>query len=217
MIYCALIYAFAVSVSQNIHALIIASILPAILLCTQKISLSPFLKINAVNAVMLFMLVLTWPVMTEGVIMGLLIAWRVNLIYIVFAALVFPLGISAVYGLPLPEKMRVLVILTVRGIHILHDSIDRAFLSASLRAPEAGLIMRLKIFAYVLGMSLLRSSERSERMMIAVQTRGGFGGFMQNGNKALSVGDIVFASCFAVYTFSVIILNYAVGQMQSVC
>ena len=209
MIYCALIYAFAVSVSQNIHALIIASILPAILLCTQKISLSPFLKINAVNAVMLFMLVLTWPVMTEGVIMGLLIAWRVNLIYIVFAALVFPLGISAVYGLPLPEKMRVLVILTVRGIHILHDSIDRAFLSASLRAPEAGLIMRLKIFAYVLGMSLLRSSERSERMMIAVQTRGGFGGFMQSGKCRVCVREAVMLVLCMGYSGLVVMMNYA--------
>ena len=209
MIYCALIYAFAVSVSQNIHALIIASILPAILLCTQKISLSPFLKINAVNAVMLFMLVLTWPVMTEGVIMGLLIAWRVNLIYIVFAALVFPLGISAVYGLPLPEKMRVLVILTVRGIHILHDSIDRAFLSASLRAPEAGLIMRLKIFAYVLGMSLLRSSDRSERMMIAVQTRGGIGGFMQTSKQREGMREAVMLMLCMGYSGLVVLMNYA--------
>ncbi|MBQ7221177.1 MAG: hypothetical protein IJS28_09370 [Synergistaceae bacterium] len=209
MIYCALVYAFAVSVSENLHALMIASILPAILLCTRKISLPPLLKINTVNAVMLFTLALTWPVMSDGSILGLVIAWRVNMIYIVFAALVFPLGMSAVYALPLPEKMRVLVILTLRGIHILHDSIDRAFLSASLRAPDVGLMMRLKIFAYVLGASLLRSSDRSERMMRAVECRGGFGGFMQSEGKSLRVRDAMLAVISVSYSGLVVLMNYA--------
>ena len=209
MMVCALLYAFAVSVSQNIHALLIASVLPIILLFTHKISLSPFLKINALNAVMLLTLALTWPVIREGVIMGLLIAWRVNMIYIVFATLVFPLGMSAVYGLPLPEKMRVLVILTVRGIHILHDSLDRAFLSANLRAPNAGLMMRLKIFAYVLGASLLRSSDRSERMIIAVQARGGFGGFMQSSKRRAGVREAVMLVLCAGYSGLVVMMNYA--------
>ena len=209
MMICALLYAFAVSISQSVNALLIASILPIILIFTRKISLSPLLKINAVNAVMLLTLALTWPVMHEGVMMGLLIAWRVNMIYIVFAAIVFPLGISAVYGLPLPEKLRVLVILTVRGIHILHDSIDKAFISASLRAPDAGLVMRLKIFAYVLGSSLLRSSDRSERMMIAVQSRGGFGGFMQTEKVRVTVREVMMLVLCVGYSGLVVMMNYA--------
>ena len=209
MMACALVYAFAVSVSQSVNALLIASILPVILLCTRKISLSPLIKINAVNALVILTLALTWPVMREGVMMGLLIAWRVNMIYVVFAAVVFPLGISAVYGLPLPEKMRVLVILTVRGIHILHDSIDKALISASLRAPDTGLVMRLKIFAYVLGSSLLRSSDRSERMMIAVQTRGGFGGFMQTEKVRVTVREVMMLVLCVGYSGLVVMMNYA--------
>ena len=209
MIYCAIIYAFAVSVSRNVNALLIALILPVILLCARKISLYPLLKINAVNVVMLLTLGLTWPVMSEGLIMGLLIAWRVNMIYTVFAALVFPMGMSAVYGLPLPEKMRVLLILTLRGIHILHDSIDRAFLSVSLRAPNAGFMMRLKIFAYVLGASLLRSSDRSERMMLAVEIRGGFGGFMQSGRTRLGVRECAALVMCVSYSAMITVMNYA--------
>ncbi len=209
MMTCALIYAFAVSISQNVRALLIASIMPVFLLFTHRISLSPLLKINAVNALVILTLALTWPVMHEGAVMGLLIAWRVNMIYIIFAALVFPLGMSAVYGLPLSEKLRVLLILTLRGINILHDSIDKAFISAGLRAPNAGIFMRLKIFAYVLGSSLLRSADRSERMFIAVQTRGGFGGFMQCGKSRAGMKESVMLLVCVSYSALVVMMNYA--------
>ena len=176
-----LCYAFAVSVSNSLYALLIASVLPLILLCIKKFSLPHLPKLNVINIIMVITLALTWPSLREGFSAGILIAFRVNMIYIVFAALVFPMGLGAVYSLPLPEKLRVLLILTVRGIFIMRESLDTALLSAKLRAPNAGLIVRLKIFAYVLGSVLIRSSVRSERMMFAIQSRGGFKGFMQKG------------------------------------
>ena len=184
MIFCSMCYALAVSVSSSPKALLAASILPAILLCLKKFPLSNLLKLNIFNAVMIITLALTWRGVHEGLVMGLVIALRVNMIYVVFAALVLPLGVGAVYSLPMPEKLRVLVILTVRGIFILRDSLDSALLSAKLRAPNARLMMRLKIFAYVLGSVLIRSSGRSERMMLAIESRGGFGGFMQTGRRS---------------------------------
>ncbi|MBQ7156050.1 MAG: hypothetical protein IJR85_10925 [Synergistaceae bacterium] len=180
MIFCALCYAFAVSVSSSLYVLLAESILPVILLCRKKFPLPYILKLNVINALMVITLALTWPDLREGLMMGMVIAWRVNIIYVVFAALVFPLGLGAVYSLAMPEKFRVLVILTVRGIFILRDSLDSALVSAKLRAPDAGLMMRLKIFAYVLGSVLIRSANRSERMTQAVELRGGFKGFMQD-------------------------------------
>ena len=179
MIACVLGYALAVSMCRSVTVLLFAGILPLVLVCVKRVSLPHLLKLNAFNAVMMFTLALTWPDVREGIVMGAVITLRVNMIYVVFAALVFPLGLWAVYSLPLPEKLRVLVILTVRGIYIMRDSFDSAMLSVKLRAPNAGLIMRLKLFAYVLGSGLIRSAGRSERMTLAVQSRGGFGGFMQ--------------------------------------
>ena len=178
MILCVLCYAFIVSVSRTLPALLAASLLPLLLL-TKKPSLPHIFKLNAINAVMIITLALTWPDVREGLLMGLVIALRANMIYVVFAALVLPMGLGAVYSLPLPEKLKVLVILTVRGIYILRDSLDTALISVKLRAPNVKGIARLKVFAYVLGSVLLRSSARSERMMLAVMTRGGFGGFKQ--------------------------------------
>ena len=179
MIVCVLGYALAVSLCRSIHALLFAGILPLVMVCVKRVSIPHILKLNAFNAVMVITLALTWPDVREGLIMGAIITLRVNMIYVVFAALVFPLGVGAVYALPLPEKLRVLVILTVRGIFIMRNSLDSALLCVKLRAPNAGLMMRLKLFAYVLGSVLIRSAGRSERMNIAIQSRGGFGGFMQ--------------------------------------
>ena len=205
----ALCYAFAVSVSGSAYALLAAAVLPVVLVCRRKLSLSPLRRLNMINLAVIITLALTWPVMTEGIIAGIVIALRVNMIYIVFAALVFPQGLSAIYGLPLPEKLRVLFILTVRGINILRERLDTAMISASLRAPDAGLFMRLKIFAYVLGSVLLQGAAKSERMMIAVEIRGGFSGFAVPEREELTFRDYFLLAGLGVYVMIIVMTNYA--------
>ena len=203
---CAVIYALGVSVSEAYSALIAASVLPVILLFRNRI---PLLKINVMNLVMMITLALTWPDMSEGLIMGTVIALRVNMIYIVFAGMVFPLGMSAVYSLRLPEKLRVMLILTLRGIFILRERMEKALISVKLRAPAVKGMMKLKVFAYVLGSVLLQSMSHSERMMLAVETRGGFGGFAVNETRRLSVRDMVLVCSCLGYAVLIVILNYA--------
>ena len=206
---CAVIYAFAVSLSENTSALLAASVLPVICLCVRRPDLHRLLKLNVINAVMILTMTLTWPVMLQGLRLGLVIAFRVNMIYVVFAALVFPLGFGAVYDLPLPYKLRVLLLLTLRGIYVLKDSLDSALISASLRAPSAGLVMRLKIFAYIVGSSLLRSSDRSERMRLAVENRGGFGGFMQAEKVPVNMRNVMLLVLCGGYSAMIAVMNYA--------
>ena len=81
--WCAIVYALAVSVSRAYSALGAASVLPMILLFRHRISL---LKINVMNLVMIITMALTWPDMSEGLVMGTVTALRVNMIYTVFAA-----------------------------------------------------------------------------------------------------------------------------------
>ena len=210
---CTVSYALSVSLSNSFSALVLASVMPLIFMITKKIPLSNLLKLSVLNAVMIITLALTWPDITGGIMAGIIIALRVNMIYIVFSVMVYPLGTSGMHealcALGIPEKLRILILLTLRGIYIMRERFETALISVRLRAPGLHGVMKFRVFAYIIGSVLLQSVERSEGMMKAVKCRGGFGGFMQNGNKALSVGDIVFASCFAVYTFCVIILNYA--------
>ena len=202
----AVVYALAVSMSREYSALMAASVLPVILLFRHKI---PLLKINVMNLVMIITMALTWPDMSEGLVIGTVTALRVNMIYIVFAALVFPLGMNAVYSLRLPEKLRVMVILTLRGIFILSERLEKALISVKLRAPNVKGMMKLKVFAYVLGAVLLQSMSHSERMMLAVESRGGFGGFAVNEKRRLSVRDVLMIGSCVGYAVLIVILNYA--------
>ena len=203
---CAVIYALAVSMSKAYSALIAASVLPVVLLFRNRI---PLLKINIMNLVMIITMALTWPNFSEGLIMGTVTALRVNMIYIVFSALVFPLGMSAVYSLRLPKKLRVMIILTLRGIFILSERMEKALISVKLRAPNVKGMMKLKVFAYILGGVLLKGSAKSERMMSAIVCRGGFGGFFQHERGGLSVKDAVILAGMMCYCLAIRVMNYA--------
>lgn len=213
MIVCPLIYALSVSLSSNVFALLTASLLPLYLAVKRPEILKALAKLNALNLIMIITLALTWPNFREGFIAGIIIALRVNMIYIVFAVLIFSQGESKIYealvSLHVPEKLRILFLLTFRGINIMRDRLDAALLSLRLRAPELGLVMRFKTFAYVTASVLLQSSLRSERMTRAIICRGGFNGFTQAESGSLKLHDIAILTGFAGYSFAIIILNHA--------
>ena len=199
---CSVIYAFAVSWGSLIYA----AVLPLMCLIVCRTNLKALLKLNIINAVMIITTALTWPDFSEGLMTGIIIALRVNMVYVVFASLVFPLGIAKIYGALsfLPSKLRVLIILTLRGIYILHDRLNTAITAVKLRAPDVGGMMRLKLAAYMFASVLLQGSTRSEHMMLAVECRGGFGGFTQSEHRGLTGRDIVICVVFAVYIGAVL-------------
>ena len=211
----AVIYALAVSVSQTLPALVIASILPVTLLATKRFPLSRLVSINIFNLVMILTLALTWPDFVGGLMMGTVIALRVNMIVVAFGATVYPLGASGIYdalsSLRVPMKLRVLIILTLRGVNILRESFETAIISVRLRVPNLRGIMRLKVFAYMTGTVLLQSFLRSENMMRAVKCRGGFGGFIQTESESLSAWDIAMVAGFTVYGVIIAVMDHACG------
>ena len=209
----AVIYALAVSISDSVPALFIASILPVTILATKRFPLSRLVNINIFNLVMILTLALTWPDFVDGLLTGMVIAFRVNMIFVAFGAMVYPLGTVGMYdalsSLRVPMKLRILVILTLRGVNILRDSFETAIISVRLRAPNLRGIMRLKAFAYMTGTVLLQSFLRSENMMRAVKCRGGFGGFIQTESESLSVWDMICITGFSVYGVIIAVMNYA--------
>ena len=205
-----LLYALAVTLSTNIYSLLTASILPARLI--NRVKLSALAKLNLINALMILTLTLTWPDLYAGFIMGVIISLRVNMICIAFSAMVYPLGTSGIYEalcvMRVPEKLRVMIILTLRGINILRERYESAIISVRLRAPNIRGLMRLKIFAAMMGMILLQSHERSDNMMKSVKCRGGFAGFIQSETRWVSFGDVVYILTFVVYISIIAVMNY---------
>lgn len=209
----AVIYALAVSLCDSLPALAIAAIMPAIFLATKRFSPRNLTSINTVNAVMILTFALTWPELSGGLSMGMVVALRVNMICVAFGAMVYPLGTAGMYealcALHVPEKLRVLVILTLRGIYILRERYEAAIISVRLRAPRLRGMMRLKVFAYMMGMILLQALSRSENMTRAVKCRRGFGGFMQSEKMRLNARDWAYVAGFAVYGVVIAVMNHA--------
>ena len=205
-----LLYALAVTLSANTYSLLIASILPVRFIT--RVKLSALAKLNLINALMILTLTLTWSDLYAGFIMGVIISLRVNMIYVAFSAMVYPFGTSGMYEalcvMRVPEKLRVMIILTLRGINILCERYESAIISVKLRAPDIRGLMRLKIFAAMMGMILLQSLERSDNMMKAVKCRGGFAGFIQSGTRGVSFGDVVYILTFVVYISIIAVMNY---------
>ncbi|MBR0256858.1 MAG: hypothetical protein IJQ58_03900 [Synergistaceae bacterium] len=209
---CAVSYALAVSVSDSWPALLLASILPAVILA-KRFPLHALAKLNLLNAVMILTLALTWPEFSGGLVMGTVIALRVNMICVVFMSMVYPLGTGGIYEalcvLGMPEKMRVLIILTLRGIYTMHERFETALISVRLRAPNLKGMMKLRVFASVTASVLVQSALRSENVMRAVKCRGGFGGFSQYRHEGFNSRDVLFMAGFMVYASCVALLNYA--------
>ncbi len=209
----AVIYAVAVSVSNTLPSLILASIMPVTFLVMKRFPLSHLVSINVFNLVMILTLALTWPNLIDALIMGIIIALRVNMIVITFGTMVYPMGTSGIYAamssLHVPVKLRVLAILTLRGVNTLRESYETAINSVRLRAPRLHGIIRLKVFAYMTGTILLQSFLRSENMMKSVKCRGGFGGFIQAENERLSAGNVAMIAGFFAYGMSIAVMNYA--------
>lgn len=209
----AVIYSLVVSMSNNFSALLLASILPVMLLLKNRSICPQLVKLNAVNFFMAMTFALTWPVIREGCIVGMLIALRVNMIYIIFATLIFHMGATKIYqalfALGIPGKLRVLIILTLRGIFILHERFQVALTSVRLRAPGLKGIAKFRVLAYMTASSLLQSSDRSERMLNAIQCKGGFHGFNQCEDISVKKWDIVIYAGIIIYSSAIIYLNYA--------
>ena len=213
LVSCSMLYALAVTLSDSLYALILASIIPFLLIMTKRVILSSLVKLNVFNLIMIITIAFTWPEFKEGLLKGIVIALRVNMIYILFAVMIYPLGYAKIFAamnsLNIPEKLRVLFILTVRGIFILHERFSCALISLRLRAKNLHGLMKLRAFAYITCSVLLQSSEHSERMLRAIQCRGGFNGFIQSENKSLRVRDVIACICFMFYALMIIILNHA--------
>ncbi|MCR4818925.1 MAG: energy-coupling factor transporter transmembrane protein EcfT [Fretibacterium sp.] len=189
---CALALSFALSALGTPALLLYAALIPLALIPCGAVQplLLTLLRLNAAGLIMALFLALTYPgaalwgpFSREGVRMGLTVLLRLNLIMIVLLRLAAAMGPertdAALTRLGLPEKLRVLLLLTLRGIFLLSERFASALRAVRLRAPHLQGTLKLKAFACVAASALLQASDRSERMAAALRCRGGLSGFHQ--------------------------------------
>lgn len=207
---CALAVAVAVSSLSSLPALLCASIVPlGLLLCGPVVPLlRSLLRLNVVGFVMALLLALTcpgpdlWGLSREGLRLGALIIVRLNLISVTLLRLAAAMGPgrlnAAMSGLHVPEKLRVLLLLTLRGILLLVERTESALRALHLRAPGLRGALRLRAFACVAASSLVQGADRSERVMMALRCRGGLGGFAQGPERHWRLRDTALCLAFAL-------------------
>ena len=230
-IVCAAAYAVTLSALDRPAALAFAALLPgALFFCGP---LRPLLRslrqLNLVSLVMTF-LALTWPGETlwgpftrEGIRQGLLIAVRLNLISVVLLRLIAAMGPArsetALARLGCPEKLRVLLLLTLRGIYLLAERMAAALQAVNLRSGARGAgrsphlkgMLRWRVFAFMAASALLQSSDRSERMMLALNCRGGLAGFAAAQPLRWRIRDTALAVFCAVVLAAAQALDFSGG------
>lgn len=141
----------------------------------------------------------------QGVLFAARITIKANAIMLSLIALlatmsVFTLG-GAMGHLHVPGKIVHLVFFTYRYIQVIHQEYDRLVNAMRIRGFHPGNnIHTYKTFAYLVGMLLVKSYDRAERIRAAMLCRGFRGRFYNLSEFSLDAFDVVamFFMCLAI-------------------
>lgn len=169
-------------------------------------------RVAAMDAFIIFMLVILpfttpgaalftiWgvPASREGLLKAIEIMLKANAIVMVLLSQVGSMEATTLghglYRLRCPEKLVHLMLFTVRYLSVLHDEYLRMRTAMRTRGflPRNNL-HTYKSFGYLLGMMLVRSLERSERIYEAMKCRGFDGRFFLLADGRFGLWDAVYA------------------------
>ena len=183
------------------------------------------LSINFAGLFVCLLLPLTYPdagdklfgfLSHDGLRLALLVLCKLNLVSVAFLALVVPLRAGevdrALRSFGVPEKFRVLLLLTTRQIFVLKNRIVTTARAVSLRSAGSGTALRLRAWANMLGTTLVHASDRAERSAMAMRARGGFQGFQQHRATTWRRRDTLFSlACLASGVATILLASFARG------
>lgn len=150
----------------------------------------------------------------EGLRLALAIALKANAIVLWSMVLLgsldtVTLGHALHHG-GLPDKLSQLLLFTVRYLGVLHDEYLRLRTAMKLRGfrPQVS-AHTYRTYGHLVGMLLVRSVDRSERVLAAMKCRGFRGRFHLFHHFAFSARDAWFASVVVLMLVSLGLLEYA--------
>jgi cobalt/nickel transport system permease protein len=118
----------------------------------------------------------------EGVFLAAWITLKCNAILMALMALVATMSVfttaRALRHLHVPEKLVYLIFFTYRYIHVIFEEYQRLMCAAKTRGfrPRTGMHC-YRTYAYLVGMTFVKSHERAERVLAAMRCRGFTGKF----------------------------------------
>jgi energy-coupling factor transporter transmembrane protein EcfT len=193
-VFCALALSAALASVQSFPGLLAGGAVPLLLLFTgSPLELARALaRVNAVTIFVWILLPLTVPgpraagvFSVEGLRLALLTTCKLNLISITLIRMVAALGMGRIDdvlgGFRLPKKMRALLLLTMRYVLLLTERVSTMTRAIRLRAPGLRGGRMCAAFACMLGTTLIHSSDRAERAMLAMRCRAGSDTFCLSG------------------------------------
>ena len=152
----------------------------------------------------------------EGLELAVLVTVKGNAMLLVFLALVCGMPLpalgAALNALHCPARLTALLLLCYRYLFVLREEWRSLRTSAMLRGfvPKTNLAT-YKTYAILLGMLLVRSYDRSQRIHEAMRLRGFSGKFPVSALPKYSVRDVVFLSFLLLFLGIPALINYCPG------
>lgn len=224
-----LLFSLLVALTQHSGALLISLGTGIILVILARLPAGALIKrlirINIFMAVIFMLVPSTFPGETafrifsvsfsrEGIIWSSAITIKANAIVLVFASLTgtvepFTLG-QALHHLRVPSKLTHLFLFTIRYLDVLHHEYLNLIRAMKARGFKPGMRLHTyRSYAYLFAMLLVRSLERSERIMAAMKCRGFAGEFHVLRRFSLRPGDLLFSCFFALLSIFIIVVIHA--------
>ena len=223
----AILYSIVVAVSSNFSALLPALGVSVFLTVLSKLSIRKvFYRLLLVNGLILFLwafLPFTYKGETlftigplagtkEGVLYASQITIKCNAILLAMIALLATTPIStlghAMGRLYVPDKIIHLFLFTYRYIHVIFQEYNRLINAMRIRGfkPQTNL-HTYRSYAYLVGMLLVRSYDRAERIHKAMLCRGFHGKYYTLSQFSVKIGDILYLLLMLTAILGLVILQ----------
>lgn len=223
----ALFFSIVVALNNSVTACVMALCFPVVLIALARINLRRLLvRLVVVNGFVLFLwffLPFTYKgeviyafgplaVHREGVLYALLITLKSNVIVLTVVAL---LGTSPVFHivhalshLGVPDKLVHLFFFCYRYLHVVHDEYHRLVNAIKIRGfrPRTDL-HTYRTYSYLVGALLVRSFDRSTRILAAMKCRGFKGRFYILDRHAMGRQDYFVGVSSVLFTLLVLVVR----------
>ena len=219
------VFSVVVALTNSVNTAAMALILPLALIVAARINLARVTRrVAVVNTFVLFLclfLPFTYPgriiysigpldIHMEGLIYAALIALKSNAVILMVIAL---LGTSSVFSLVhalsrmgVSDKLVHLFFFCFRYIHVIHEEYHRLSNAMRIRGFKARTNLHTyRSYAYLMGMLLVRSFDRSGRIFAAMKCRAFKGRFymlhdyrLKNSDYVLAASSVLFSCCLLI-------------------
>jgi cobalt/nickel transport system permease protein len=226
----AIIFSLVVAVSSRFSALLPALAMALILILLAKLPMGKvFHRLSLVNGLILFLwflLPFTFQGETlfslgplvgtkEGVLYASRITLKSNTILLAMIALLATTPIStlghAMRKVHVPDKVIHLFLFTYRYIHVIFQEYRRLINAMRIRGfvPRTN-IHTYRSYAYLVGVLLIRSYDRAERIYKAMLCRGFTGRYYTLSRFSVQTGDLVYLTVMLAAILGLVILQWTV-------